>query len=140
MALRFIDFTPYEESKKRKSWSKPSHKYQVVCPVAPGEFLNQFYLISKNDLIYNLNGCCNLSAKAAGQWGLMSNNASASLSDRLKNSLPVPRQDRDDVDDLARDAKFLLRELSNFTQNMDLRSPADKGDIITWDKRAQKLK
>ena len=84
---------------------------------------------------FNLNGCSQLSSETAGQRSFVSDNAAAGSPNRLKNGFPVPRKDRDDVDDFARDAELLLGELSNFAQNVDLGSPADQSDVITCRKK-----
>ena len=50
----------------------------------------------------------------------------------LRKCLFVPGQQRDQIDQLARNVQLVFGQLAHLAQNVDLRSPAQQGDVVTW--------
>ena len=59
----------------------------------------------------------------------MCDDAPSRLDHGAEDGLPVPREDGDEVDDLAADPEPLLGDLRDLAEDVDLGAPPDQGDV-----------
>lgn len=75
-------------------------------------------------------GCCDFRANSTGNGRLVTDQQPASLTDRLADSVDVPRHDGTQIDHLAGNV-FFRGQLRYLAENVNLRAPRNHGHVGT---------